>query len=139
MIKSIHNILFGMFVIMVCLSSCSSLTGKMNLMGAEDIISFTDKTAKGVDWIKGVTDLGMGIACISGKVNKDICNKYDQISTNASIIISNANKSVENYKTTGTAISQDQVKKALTDLMKVNFKLDTVYKTPVEQIKEKDL
>lgn len=129
--------------IIICLailvvSSCSIMP-KINSMGAEDIIAFTKKTAKGVDWIKGVTDLGMGIACISGKVSKNVCSTYDQISTNANIIITNANQSVKNYEETGTAVSQEQVKIVLEELMKVNFKLDKVYKTPVENLKEGDL
>lgn len=138
MIKNIFIFSVLILVVLMC-SSCAPLTSKLNVMGAEDIISFTDKTAKGVDWIKSVTDFSMGVACVSGRVSKDICSTYDQVSKNTSIIISNASKAVENYKSTGTILSQDQVKLALEDLMRINFKLDKIYKTKPVDIKMEDV
>lgn len=128
-------------ILFVSCVGCASFPGipskeDTSSMNSNEFISYVEKTVSGAEWIKGVVDLGMTMGCASGKIKQKTCNKYGEFSNYAMIAISNTKRSVETYKSTGTIISQDQVKIALEELFKVIFKLDNAYKTPVEKIED---
>lgn len=127
--------LLCIFVFIFCVG-CAGLPIQQDTtsMNSQSFISYVEKTVKGAEWIKGVTDLGMVMGCTSGKVKQKTCDKYAEFSSYSSIVISNVKKSIETYKLDGTLVSQEQVNLALEELFRVIFKLDNVYKTPIEKI-----
>ena len=122
-----------MFVMFAFVISCAPLQVKD---GPESFIFYAEKTVTGAKWIKGVTDLVIGTGCVSGKIKPSVCEKYDELSKYVSIAMTNVDISIASYKKTGSVLSQEQVQIALEELLKLVFKLDVIYKTPIEDIKD---